>query len=162
MTPASSISEDGEGLSIRSLGVVSLVVILAQLVLGATLRHSATWDQPLPTPLLLAHIGGAVVVTLILGVTVMTSRLRYRDEKYLGRPALLAGALLAVQLCLGLAAYITRAASPNDPQPLNPMIFVTVSHVACGALVFATTIVLTLRVFRVLRVERQTYVLAPA
>ena len=30
------------------------------------------------------------------------------------------------------------------------------------ALVFATTIVLTLRVFRVLRVDRQEYVLAPA
>jgi len=112
--------------------------------------------------LLLAHIGGAVVVTLILGVAVMTSLWRYRDEKYLARPALFAALLVAVQLFLGLAAYITRAASPNDPQPLNPMIFVTVSHVACGALVFATTIVLTLRVFRVLRVERQTYVLAPA
>ena len=57
---------------------------------------------------------------------------------------------------LGVAAYLTRAASPYDPQPLNPMITVTVSHVACGALVFATTIVLTLRVFRVLSVERQS------
>src|SRR6266849_756889 len=82
MTPASSISEDGEGVSIRSLGVVSLVVILAQLVLGATLRHSATWDQPLPTSLLLAHIGGAVVVTLIVAVTVATVLMRRRGEKY--------------------------------------------------------------------------------
>jgi len=41
-------------------------------------------------------------------------------------------------------------ASPNEPQPLNPMISITVAHVACGALVFATTIVLTLRTFRVL------------
>ena len=30
------------------------------------------------------------------------------------------------------------------------MISITVAHVACGALVFATTIVLTLRTFRVL------------
>ena len=58
--------------------------------------------------------------------------------------------LLVVQLFLGLAAYMTRLASPNDPQPLNPMISITVAHVACGALVFATTIVLTLRVYRVL------------
>ena len=162
MAPGVSISEEPAAVSMRALCVVALAAILAQLVLGATLRHSATWDQPLPTSLLLAHIGGAVVVTLILGVAVMTSLWRYRDEKYLARPALFAALLVAVQLFLGLAAYITRAASPNDPQPLNPMIFVTVSHVACGALVFATTIVLTLRVFRVLRVERQTYVLAPA
>ncbi len=31
------------------------------------------------------------------------------------------------------------------------MIGITVAHVACGALVFATTIVLTLRTFRVVR-----------
>ncbi len=58
--------------------------------------------------------------------------------------------LLLVQLFLGIAAYLTRLASPNDPQPLNPMIAITVAHVACGALVFVTTIVLTLRTFRVL------------
>jgi len=49
---------------------------------------------------------------------------------------------------------MTRLASPNDPQPLNPMISMTVAHVACGALVFATTIVLTLRTFRVVRAPR--------
>jgi len=162
MAPAPSVTEDGESVSIRALCIVALAVILTQLVLGATLRHSATWDQDLPTGLLLAHVGGAIVVTLVLGATVATVMLRHRSEKYLTRPALTAAVLLFVQLLLGLAAYITRAASPFDPQPLNPMVAVTVAHVACGALVFATTIVLTLRVFRILRVDRQEYVLAPA
>lgn len=161
MAPASSVA-DGEGVSLRALCIAALAVILTQLVLGATLRHSATWDKELPTGLLLAHVGGAIVVTLVLGATLATVLLRHRTEKYLTRPALAAAALLFVQLLLGLAAYITRAASPFDPQPLNPMVAVTVSHVACGALVFATTIVLTLRVFRILRVDRQEYVLAPA
>jgi cytochrome c oxidase assembly protein subunit 15 len=160
--PASTITETGDGVSIRALSVVALSVILAQLVLGATLRHSATWDQPLPTGLLWAHIGGAVTVTLVLGLTILTVLMRHRGERYLARPAFVALALLVVQLLLGLAAYITRTASPYDPQPLNPMIAVTVAHVACGALVFATTIVLTLRVFKVLRADRQEYVLAPA
>jgi hypothetical protein len=31
------------------------------------------------------------------------------------------------------------------------MVAITVAHVACGALVFATTIVLTLRCFKILR-----------
>ena len=162
IAPASTISEETEGVSIRILCVIGLGVILAQLVLGATLRHSATWDEVLPTSLLLAHVGGAIAVTLVLGGTLLTVLLRHRTEKYLARPALAAAAFLAIQLLLGLAAYITRAASPYDPQPLNPMISVTVAHVACGALVFASTIVLTLRVFRVLRIERQAYVLAPA
>jgi heme A synthase len=130
--------------------------------LGATLRHSATWDQDLPTGLLLAHVGGAIVVTLIVGATAAIVLLRYRAEKYLAQPALIAASLLLIQLLLGVAAYITRAASPYDPQPMTPMVAVTVAHVACGALVFATMIVLTLRVFRVLRVDRREYVLVPA
>jgi heme a synthase len=162
LTPNVSITGPHEGVSVRALCVIALVAILVQLVLGATLRHSATWDQPLPTGLVLAHVGGALVVTLILGSTVVALLARYRSEKYLARPAYAAAGLLACQLILGLAAYLTRAASPNDPQPLNPMIAVTVAHVACGALVFAATIVLTLRTFRVLDVERQNLVLAPA
>lgn len=151
-----SIHEPGGGISLRALCVASLVFILAQLVLGATLRHSASWDQWLPNSLLIAHITGAIIVTLSLSVTAMTVLLRHREEKFLTRPVAIALGLLFVQLMLGVAAYVTRAASPYDPQPLNPMITVTVSHVACGALVFATTIVLTLRVFRVLRVEAET------
>src|SRR2546423_688664 len=164
MTAEANIAERA-GIASRAGCIASLVVILAQLVLGATLRHSATWDQPLPTGLLVAHIGGAMIVTLVLGVTATTILLRHRGEKLLTRPAIIAIGFLSVQLLLGLAAYITRAASPYDPQPLNPMIAVTVAHVACGALVFAATIILALRVFRSVRVERQPRdlgVLAPA
>src|SRR5258708_35645676 len=162
VTPDSSVAENTTGVSLRTLCVLALAVILTQLVLGATLRHSATWDQDLPTGLLLAHIGGAIAVTLILGATAAIVASRHRTEKDLTRPALVAAMPLFVQLFLGLAAYITRTASPYDPQPLTPMVSVTVAHVACGALVFATTIVLTLRVFRVVRVDHREYVLAPA
>jgi heme a synthase len=150
------VLEAGNGNSPSTLCVASLLLILVQLVLGATLRHSATWDQLLPTGLLVAHITGAITVTLALGVTAMTVLLRHREDKFLTRPAVIALGLLLVQLTLGIAAYITRAASPFGAQPLNPMIAVTVAHVACGALVFAATILLTLRVFRVLRVEKRT------
>ena len=148
--------ESDNGVSPRTLCVASLTLILVQLVLGATLRHSATWDQLLPTGLLVAHITGAIIVTLALGVTASAVLLRHRDQRFLTRPAIVALGLLFGQLMLGVAAYITRAASPYQPQPLNPMIVVTVAHVACGALVFAATILLTLRVFRVLRVEKRT------
>jgi heme A synthase len=124
------------------------------------LRHSATWDQPLPTDLLLVHIGGAVVVTLLLGSATLTVLRRHSGEGFLARPAKIALGMLALQLLLGGAAYLTRVASPNDPQPLNPMIGITVAHVACGALVFATTIVLTLRVFKVLRSRASPFEIA--
>src|SRR5438309_5088024 len=151
-----------DGASLRPMCVASLAVILTQLVLGATLRHSATWDQALPTPLLVAHICGAVVVTLVLGTTIALVLLRHRGQSWLAKPAKIAAALLVVQLGLGLAAYVTRMRSPYDPQPLNPMIAITVAHVACGALVFAAAIVMTLRVFRNLLGNHHEYELASA
>ncbi len=145
------VTEEKGSLPIRYLSVAALVTILMQLVIGATLRHSATWDKPLPTELILTHVGGAIAVTVILGTTAFLVLRRHGSDKFLTRPATFALVLLAAQLVLGLASYMTRLASPHDPQPLNPMVGITVAHVAGGALVFATTIVLTLRSFKVLR-----------
>jgi len=135
----------------RYLCLVAVATVFLQLLIGATLRHSATWDKFLPPDLLLAHIGGAVAVTLMLATAAGTILRRHPNQIFLTRPAAIALALLGIQLLLGLAAYVTRQASPNDPQPLNPMVAITVAHVACGALVFATTIILTLRSFKCLR-----------
>jgi cytochrome c oxidase assembly protein subunit 15 len=145
-----TIEEQG-GLQLRYLCVAAAAAILVQLIVGATLRHSATWDKHLPTDLLLTHIGGAVAVTLLLGTVSFLLLRRYPGELFLTRPAKISLSLLSLQLLLGVGAYITRLGSPNDPQPLKPMVGITVAHVACGALVFATTIVLTLRSFKVLR-----------
>jgi len=147
---ARPLPEENGNPPLRYLCTAALVTIFLQLILGATLRHSATWDKPLPTELILAHVAGAFAVTLTLGGAAVSVLRRHKGETFLTRPAMIALVLLVVQLFLGLAAYLTRAASPNDPQPLNPMIGITVAHVACGALVFATTIVLTLRTYRVL------------
>ena len=148
--------EEREGTPLRFVCVASAVTILIQLVLGATLRHSATWDKYLPAGLLLTHIAGAFAVTMLLGYTIIATHRRHARETYLTKPARIAATLLVVQLCLGLAAYLTRQASPNAPQPRNPMVGITVAHVACGALVFAATIVLTLRSFRILKTSSET------
>ena len=151
-----AIEEQGSPAA-RYLCVAAAVTIFLQLIIGATLRHSATWDKPLPTDLLLTHIGGAIAVTVLLGSAALLILRRHSGQTFLTRPAKLALSLLAIQLFLGIAAYITRMASPNDPQPLNPMVGITVAHVACGALVFATTIVLTLRAFKVLRARESAF-----
>src|SRR3954452_13716877 len=157
---ARPIGEEKGTLPLRYLCTAALVTIFLQLIIGATLRHSATWDQKLPVELVLTHIGGALAVTIALGSASLAVLRRHKDEKFLTRPAMIALLLLVVQLSLGIAAYVTRLKSPNDPQPLNPMISITVAHVACGALVFVSTIVLTLRTYRVLP-ARETRV-APA
>ena len=147
---ARPIEEEKGSLPLRYLCTAALVTIFLQLILGATLRHSATWSEKPPIELVLAHIGGALAVTLTLGSSGLAVLRRHRGEKFLTRPAVIALLLLVVQLFLGVATYMTRLASPEDPQPLNPMISMTVAHVACGALVFVSTIVLTLRTYRVL------------
>ncbi len=152
--------EEKGTLPVRYACIAATTTIFLQLIVGATLRHSATWDKHLPTDLLLAHIGGAIAVTLVLASTAIMILRRYGGETFLTRPAVITLALLTVQLTLGVAAYMTRLASPNDPQPLHPMIAITVAHVACGALVFATTIVLTLRAFKALRAADSEFALA--
>src|SRR5215211_8055966 len=154
--------EEKGSLPLRYLCAAALVTIFLQLILGATLRHSAPWDRHLPVQLVLAHIGGALAVTITLGSAALTVLRRYKDQSFLTRPAVVALSLLVVQLFLGVAAYLTRLASPNEPQPLNPMVGITVAHVACGALVFVSTIVLTLRTYRVLPADGAAIDLAPA
>lgn len=132
----------------KSFCVIACAAVFLQLIIGAVLRHSATWDQPLPAPLLLTHIGGALLVSGAI-VAALFAVWRHQRDSYLLSPAKMAGFLLVVQIGLGIAAYVTRRDSPAGAQPLNPMVGVTVAHVACGALLFATVLVLALRVFHV-------------
>src|SRR4029077_5856231 len=82
----------------RYLCLAAAATIFLQLIIGATLRHSATWHKPLPTDLLLTHIGGAIAVTVLLGTAATLILLRYGSETFLSRPAKIALSLLAVQL----------------------------------------------------------------
>ena len=152
--------EDKGAVSVRYVSLAAAATIFLQLILGATLRHSATWDKHLPTDLLVAHVGGAIAVTIVLACAAILILLRHAGEPFLTRPAVIALGLLSIQLMLGIAAYVARLGSPEDPQPLNPMVGLTVAHVACGALVFATTIVLTLRSFRALSTAHSEFQLA--
>ena len=141
------------GIALLSSGIGTLNQFMER-DLDALMRRTA--DRPLPTNRLLP------VEALWFGLALTVTAEVYLASLVNLLTAIIAASLLIVQLGLGVTAYIVRAASPNDPQPLNPMISVTVAHVACGALVFAATIVLTLRVFRILQAERSAYALATA
>jgi hypothetical protein len=56
---------------------------------------------------------------------------------------------LITQLCLGFTAFLTRVTWGKDTaQPELPMIVSTVAHVAVGALLLASTVVLAIQVWR--------------
>ncbi len=55
-----------------------------------------------------------------------------------------------IQISLGVGSYLVRLASRDDVQPLPLPVAVTTAHLAVGALLLATCVVLTLQVFRIL------------
>ena len=144
---ARELKPDAAGWPLRKLVAATVGAVLIQLVLGAGFRHQAFGIIP--------HIVGAVVVTLLIVSTVVVLMRRHKDDDYLVRPGKVAVGLLALQLGLGVAAYLARLASAGNPQPLEPMISLTVAHLVVGGLTLATMVVLALRCYQVLAPERE-------
>jgi len=132
--------EDLSAPSLRQLSVMTSAAILLQLVLGAAFRHNGIGIVP--------HIVVAMVVTLLVTWAAMRVFTKFRSERRLARLAATLVGLLVAQLFLGVGAYMMKLAARNAPQPLPPVVNVTTAHVAVGALVLATSVVLALHVFR--------------
>jgi heme A synthase len=94
----------------------------------------------------------AAVVTGLLLWTITRALTHYANVSSVRRLATTLLALLVVQLSLGFAAYLTRVQwGKAAVQPELSMVISTVSHVAVGALVLATSVLLALEVRRSLR-----------
>ena len=126
---------------LTTLSLFTVAAIWMQLIMGAAFRHSGIR--------LLPHIVGAVVVFCLVSTLTLLTIKRHRATPQLARPAVILLTLLLVQISLGLASYVTRVIwSPGAPAPLVSMIVCTVAHVACGALVLVTTLILTIQIHR--------------
>jgi len=136
------VTEDSAAPGLRLLSGLTIGAAMIQLLLGAGFRHGAFgigW-----------HIGGAVLVAGLVVFTAVQVHRRHGGDRYLSRPALWMCLLLICQLSLGIAAYLARLASAGDPQPLEPMVSLTVAHLAVGALILASILVLGLRCYQTL------------
>ena len=133
--------------SLRMLSILTVCAVLTQAALGAGFRHGAFGVFP--------HIAGAALVSLLTIWTTLTILRRHSRDAYLRRPAVAMLTLLSCQLLLGPLAYIARLRSYSDPQPLEPMITLTVAHVVVGALTLASAVVLALRCWRTLSPTRE-------
>ncbi len=141
--------------ALPALAALTTLVIYAQILVGAVMRHMgaglAIPDFPLSFGRIIppldsgfiainfAHRCGAIVVTAIVLWTVARVLGGYRGESWLRRPALGLIALLVIQIGLGaITIWSERAVIP------------TTAHVAIGAAMLATSLTLTLRAFRLL------------
>lgn len=127
--------------SLFTLTLLSIFVLYVQLTLGALFRHHGLSWWP--------HVLNAVVVSFVLAWTAVRALSLYSNIEAVRRPAILMLSLMIAQLCLGFAAFLTRVEWGKDAaQPELPMVISTVAHVAVGALLLATTVVLAIQVWR--------------
>ena len=128
-------------------------LVYVQILLGATMRHTgaglAIPDFPLmfggllppswtaPIAIHFAHRMGAVVVTIWAIVAIAHVLRQHRHRPELTRPAWLLAAAITAQVTLGAFVVLT------GKQPV-----INTLHVATGALVLGTSLLLTLRAHR--------------
>jgi len=124
-----------------TLTLLSIFVLYVQLILGAMFRHHGLSWWP--------HVINAAVVAVVLSWTAVRAISVYPEVDAVRRPAIAMLGLMVGQLCLGFLAFITRVMWGRDAaQPELPMVISTVVHVAVGALLLATTVVLAIQVWR--------------
>jgi heme a synthase len=141
--------------SLRVLSAVTVVIVFAQVMAGALVRHTGAGlvipDFPLAFGRIwpaeasglvayqMLHRIGAVVVAVCVAWTAAATLRRHGEVRALRRPALALALLLAWQIYLGAAVIWTRRA-----------VVPTTTHVLSGALVLVTSLILALRAGRLL------------
>lgn len=117
---------------------VVILLIYAQLVLGALVRH--TGANPLSHALMALVVAGGV-----LSIAIHTT-IQRAGEKALTHPSSLLMALVPLQLVLGIGALLIRFGS-KTPTALFEAGFRSL-HLACGAAILGTCVVLGWRLWR--------------
>lgn len=127
--------------SLFTLTLLSIFVLYVQLLLGAMFRHHGLSWWP--------HVVHAVVVAVVISWTAIRALSVYSHLPEVKRPAVMMLGLMIAQLCLGFFAFVTRVMWGKDAaQPEWPMVLATVVHVAVGALLLATAVILAIQVWR--------------
>jgi cytochrome c oxidase assembly protein subunit 15 len=125
---------------IRALAMAAPACVLAQLALGAAARHKALGT--------IWHICFSSIVTGVVLWFAVRILLHYADHPALRKSALAMLWITFVQVFLWIAAYMSRIATIDAPQPMPIMILFTVLHVATGALTMAASVIASIEVCR--------------
>jgi heme a synthase len=135
--------EDRGSPQLRPLALWTTIVIFVQLILGAGFRHGAFGILP--------HLIGAVAVTFFVIWTGRTAKKRFANVPAIRSSVVWLHATFGTQILLGFAAYWAVAKAINEAQPTLPYVILTVAHVLVGALTLASSVILTLICYRLLR-----------
>jgi len=146
--PPKAVRDTGAWPRLTTLSLLTVFAVWLQLIMGAAFRHSGIR--------LLPHILGACVVFCMVNWLVVATLRRHRTAPQLATPAAVLVTLLMFQIGLGLVTYVARVHwSQSASAPLLSMVVTTVAHVACGALVLVTTVILAIQIHRHLEPEAE-------
>jgi cytochrome c oxidase assembly protein subunit 15 len=150
MEPADAVDDR----MLRAVATATTALVYVQIIVGAAMRHSGAGLAIPDFPLMFggivpdrwsgaiavhfAHRVGALIVSAAVLATAAHIWYHHRGTASLTRPASLMVGLVAVQITLGALTVLTRR-----------NVAINSAHVVCGALVLATSLVMTLRVWRV-------------
>jgi heme a synthase len=128
--------------SLRTLAILTPVLILVQIALGAGFRHRAFG--------LLPHVIGAMLVPLVILLTGIFVLQQFPKHRSLRPAAVALLTITGVQVFLGIIAYVARINAAEYPLA---MVLTTVAHVATGGLTLAASVVLAIQIRRNVRVR---------
>jgi cytochrome c oxidase assembly protein subunit 15 len=140
--------------TLRLVATTTSAIVYTQILIGAAMRHTDAglaipdfpwmfghvvpdhWDAKIAVHF--AHRVGALLVTLAVLATAGHVWFHHRTRARLTTPAALMTGLLVVQVTLGALTVLTRRE-----------VWINSVHLVCGALVLASSLVITLRSWRV-------------
>jgi cytochrome c oxidase assembly protein subunit 15 len=111
-------------------------VTFVQLVFGAAVRHNAFGIVP--------HLTGAAAVLALAIIVARTVRRGFGSVGPLRALSIWLNSVIGAQILLGGAAWWSRLATREAPQPQPVAIWLTVAHTVLGAGVLASTVVFVL------------------
>jgi len=128
-----------DGGRLGRLCAVTTGLIYVQAIFGAVLRHTGERVD--------AHLFFAALVALHVVLVLVRIMKFHGDLPKLTRPAYVLGALLLLQLMLGIGSYFGKFTSMLG-LPMGTLVVLTTTHLIMGALMLATSLMLTLRAYR--------------
>jgi cytochrome c oxidase assembly protein subunit 15 len=137
-TPAPIPGAAGTGGTWR-LALAAVGVLYLQIVLGALATH-AGWAN--------LHLAGAAVAVAVCAGLAGRVGARHGGEPPLARPAVLLGVLVALQVALGLGAYVGRFTGLAVPGGAALALALPVAHRVTASLLLGLALVLALRAGR--------------
>jgi heme a synthase len=125
---------------LRRLCTLTTALIYAQVVFGAILRHTGARLD--------AHLVVAAVVVVQVTMLTMYIWRNHVEEDALVRSIMLLSGLLIAQLSLGLGAYLVKYTAMAAIVTPFARVSLTTIHLAVGSLMLATSLMVTLRTYR--------------